>query len=143
MAAPEEPKDGRVLRGHKAAVSDNGRFCVLTFTTADGKDHEIIVMFDQLADLVGRLEAASKESIARQTAALGGQDPRTFYPVKRRRLTTVGGGVTTDGVPMLALGIDGTLQLDVGLPVEQIPELIEWLRRLEANAKVHSKAKPS
>lgn len=139
MPPPDAPKDPRLLKQTRGALSDDGRVFLLTFTRTDGSEHEVIIPFDTLADLTGLLEGTSAEAIKRQEATLHGQDRRAFYPVKKRKLTKIGGGVTPDGLPILTLGIDKNLQMDFALPLAQIPELISWLRRLEQDARSRSK----
>lgn len=141
MPPPDAPKDPRVIRTTKAHLSDDGRALLLTFERMDGSSHEIIVPFDSISDIAMRLESASAEAIKRQELTLGGQDRRKFYPVKKRKLTKIGGGITPDGTPILTIGIDGNLQMDFALPLEQIPELIAWLRGLERDAGLHPKGR--
>jgi len=140
MPPPDAPKDGRVLRGHKGGLSKDGRLFQVTFIRVDGTEHEIIIPFDNLADFIGLFESTSAEALRLQSAALHGQDRRLFYPIKKRTITSIGGSVTSDGIPILTLVIDNRIQQDIALPPGQIPELIAWLRQLEQDAKNHPKA---
>jgi hypothetical protein len=135
MPPPDAPKDPRILSSYSGGLSDDGRLFMITFNRTDGTKHEIIIPFDSLADMIGLLEATSGKAIERQEATLRGQDRRAFYPVKKRKLTKIGGGVSPDGIPILTLGIDQTIQMDFALPAEQIQELIEYLQQLDRDAK--------
>ena len=81
----------------------------------DDTKHEILIPFDSIVDLVLLFEGSSKRAIELQQASLGGQDRQVFYPIKARTLTKFGGGVSADGRPILTLGINDTLELDLAI----------------------------
>lgn len=77
-----------------------------------------------------------------QRKSLKGRDRRTLYPVKARRLTKFGGGVSDEGVPILTLGINDSLELDLAIPTDRVSELAQWFASLAQSANA-PKLKPN
>jgi hypothetical protein len=143
MPSPDAPNDRRVVSRYKCDVAQNGRFVMLTFYTAGGESHEIIIPFDALTDHILMLDGTSKKMLELQNASLGGADRRTIYPVKARRLTKFGGGVSSEGMPILTLGINDSLELDVTIPIETVSELSDWFASLAQTASRNSTPRPN
>jgi hypothetical protein len=67
-----------------------------------------------------------------QRALLKGNDPRLFFQVGMKRVTKVQGAIGDDGTPLLSFVLQSGMRIDLGMPKDAIPNLISWLRELEA-----------
>jgi hypothetical protein len=141
MPEPDSHKDDRLARRYSGAITADGRHFLFTFERMDNSTHEILIPFDSIVDLIMLFEGSSRKAIELQRASLHGQDRRVFYPIKARTLTKFGGGVSVDGRPILTLGINDTLELDLAIPLERVSELSKWFASLARSARNKPKAK--
>jgi hypothetical protein len=83
--------------------------------------------FDAIGFGFAEHEQAAGQAWELQKQALGGSDPRLAYRVNARSVQRFQGAYSTDGKPLMTVVLTTGLRLDLAVPLDDIPQLIEWL----------------
>lgn len=116
----------------RAALSSDGTVAQLEFIRANGTQAYVHFPMALTSDVVLNIEKALGILFEKQRERVQGLDPRGFYPLKPKHVTSFQGAVA-DGVPILSFVLDGNLRLDIALDGVKIGKLIEWLQELAAD----------
>ena len=88
--------------------------------------------YGDLASLILQIGSAAGQAFELQTQALGA-DPRLINPIKTQAVERLQGASSIDGKPLITAVLKSGLRLELAIPEDQIPELIEWLQTLESS----------
>jgi hypothetical protein len=112
---------------------EDGKVVELRLIRKNGKVALVPVEFGDLSNLVLRIQQAAGQAWDLQTQALGGVDPRLVHPITVSVVDSLQGAYSTTGEPMMTVVLKSGLRIDLGLPLEDIPALIESLEQLTAS----------
>jgi hypothetical protein len=118
-----------------AKLSPDGKTSVLVFKLANGKENYVQFPTGESASLMLNLEQALGTLFEQQRKLLKGADPRELFAVGAKRVSKIQGAVSTTGDPVVSFVLDTGVRLDFALGQTALPELIAWLKELEAVAK--------
>jgi hypothetical protein len=112
--------------------AEDGTFVELHLIRKNGKAAYVPVEFGDLANVVLRIEQAAAQAWKLQEQALS-VDPRLVHPITTSLVDSLQGASSTSGEPIITVVLKTGLRIDLGVPWEDIPALIEWLEELTAS----------
>jgi hypothetical protein len=113
--------------------AEDGRIVELHLIRKSGKTAYVPVEFNDLSNLVLRIQEAAGQAWDLQKQALGGVDPRLVHPITVSVVDSLQGAYSTSGEPIMTVALKSGLRIDLRVPLEDIPALIEWLEELQAS----------
>ncbi len=123
---------GQYVNEFTAAISKDGNISELQVKRANGSVAHLQFPTEHAGAVMMGIEQAIATLFEAQRKMLGGNDPRTHFPMAAKRITKFQGAMATDGTPLMSLVLDTGFRLDFVLPPAVIHDLIDWLQRLEA-----------
>jgi hypothetical protein len=123
---------GQLIHSVGASLSEDGQLAELQFVRANGQIAYIQFPAAMAGPMFVNIEEALAKVFEMQRALLKGNDPRLFFQVGMKRVTKVHGAIGDDGTPLLSFVLQSGMRIDLGMPKDAIPNLISWLRELEA-----------
>ena len=129
----------QLLKAAGTALSEDGRLAELRLVRLDNSVACAHFRPEEAGAVLLCIEEALAKTAAAQRTLLKGRDPRNSFPVTAKHVTTIQGGISSQGVPILSLVLGSGVRLDFSLPPAAIPEIVTWLKTLE----VASRAKPA
>jgi hypothetical protein len=112
--------------------AEDGTFVELHLIRKNGKTAYVPIEFGDLANVVLRIEQAAGQAWELQKKALS-VDPRLVHPITVSLVDSLQGAYSTSGEPIITVVLKTGLRIDLGMPWEDIPPLIEWLEELTAS----------
>jgi hypothetical protein len=112
--------------------ANDGRTVELRFVRKNGKTAYVPCEYGDLASLILKIGSAAGQAFELQTQALGA-DPRLINPIRTQAVDRLQGASSIDGKPLITAVLKSGLRLELAIPEDQIPELIEWLETLESS----------
>ena len=113
--------------------AEDGRIVELHLIRKNGKTAYVPVEFDDLSNVVLRIQQAVGQAWELQKQTLGGVDPRLVHPITVSLVDSLQGAYSTSGEPIMTVVLKTGLRIDLGVQLEDIPALIEWLEELTAS----------
>jgi len=121
-----------LLKSVAVALLNDGRIAELQFKLTSGAVIPVRFKAEHTSSVMLNLEQKLGEVFEKQSELLKGQDPRTMFPVAAKTVEKLQGAIATDGRPVLSMALQSGVRLDFALDQNAIPDLIDWLRELEA-----------
>ena len=113
--------------------SEDGKVVELRLIRKNGKTAYVPVEFSDLSNLVLRLQQAAGQAWELQRQVLGSVDPRLVHPITVSVVDSLQGAYSKSGDPIMTVVLQTGLRIDLGVPLDDIPALIEWLEELQAS----------
>ena len=110
--------------------AEDGRIVELHLIRKNGKTAYVPVEFGDLSNVVLRIQQAAGQAWELQKQALGGVDPRLVHPIMVSVVDSLQGAYSTSGEPIITVALKTGLRINLGVPLEDIPGLVEWLEEL-------------
>jgi hypothetical protein len=114
-----------------SGISDDGKIVELRFARKNGKVAYVQCEYGLLSSVVLGIEQAAVQAYELQKSNLKGTDPRLVNPVSTQTVDRMQGAYTRDGKPVISFALKSGMRLELAVPEDGIPELIEWLEALE------------
>ena len=134
-----EVEPPQLLKAVGTALSGNGRLAELRLVRLDDSVACAHFRPEEAGAILLCIEEALVEIVAAQRTLLKGRDFRNSFPVTAKHVTKIQGGIFSQGFPILSLVLGSGLRLDFSPSPAAIPEIVTWLKTLEAA----SRAKPA
>jgi hypothetical protein len=112
---------------------EDGKVVEVRLIRKNGKVALVPVEFGDLSNLVLRIQQAAGQAWDLQTQALGGVDPRLVHPITASVVDSLQGAHSTSGEPIMSVVLRTGLRIELKVPLDDIPALIEWLEELQAS----------
>jgi hypothetical protein len=109
--------------------AEDGRIVELHLIRKNGKTAYVPVEFDDLSNVVLRLQQAAGQAWELQKQGLG-VDPRLVHPIMVSLVDSLQGAYSTSGEPIITVALKTGLRINLGVQLEDIPGLVEWLEEL-------------
>jgi hypothetical protein len=119
------------LKSMRSRHSQTGEDSEIFFRGEDGTEASIRIRGTQWSNLISGILREMGVAQKAQLSSLKGLDRRAFWLASPPKVTSLRGAVSTEGVPVLTLELDGNSELDLSLEGISIPALIEWLSNLD------------
>jgi hypothetical protein len=113
--------------------AEDGRIVELRLIRKNGQPAYVPVEFGDLSNLVLRIQQAAGQAWELQKQALGGVDPHVVHPITVSVVDSLQGAYSTAGDAILTVVLKTGLRINLGLPLEDIPALVESLEELTAS----------
>lgn len=120
---------GRFATGAHAIISADGSVAELRIERANGSISLVQLPAEKAGAFLPCIEQSVGTVIEKQRQILGGNDPRTFFPVSAKRVSKFQAGTALEGTPIVSIELESGARLDLALHETQ---LHEWIGRLEA-----------
>ena len=140
MSATQQPDPSLFVKAVGGGTSEDGQVFGVNFQLANDTVTPISFPAAAASSLMLDTERVLGMLFQRQRQILGGQDPRTFFPIGAKRAKTIQGAIGHDGTPVLSFVLATDMRLDISIAQDAIPHLIGFLRDLQtAQRKGRSK----
>ena len=113
--------------------AEDGRVVELHLIRKNGKTAYVRVEFGDLSNVVIRIQQAAGQAWELQKQALGGVDPRLMHPITVSVVDSLQGAYSTAGDPIITVVLKTGLRINLELPLEDIPAVVESLEELTAS----------
>lgn len=113
--------------------ADDGKIVEMRFLRRNGKTAYVPCEYADLSSLCLRIQQAAGQAWELQKQALGGVDPRLMNPIRAHGVERLQGAYSTDQKPLMTVVLKTGLRIELSIPEGDIPELIEWLKELQAS----------
>ena len=113
--------------------AEDGRVVELHLIRKNGKTAYVPVEFGDLSNVVLRIQQAAGQAWELQKQALGGVDPRLMHPITASVVDSLQGAYSTAGDPIITVVLKTGLRINLELPLEDIPAVVESLEELTAS----------
>jgi hypothetical protein len=113
--------------------AEDGRVVELHLIRKNGKTAYVPVEFGDLSNVVIRIQQAAGQAWELQKQALGGVDPRLMHPITVSVVDSLQGAYSTAGDPIITVVLKTGLRINLELPLEDIPAVVESLEELTAS----------
>jgi hypothetical protein len=110
--------------------AEEGKIVELHLIRKNGEIAYVPVEFDDLSNVVLRIQQAAGQAWELQKQALGGVDPRLVHPITVSMVDSLQGAYSTSGEPIMTVVLKTGLRIDLQVPLEDFPALVEWLEEL-------------
>ena len=110
--------------------AEEGKIVELHLIRKNGEIAYVPVEFDDLSNVVLRIQQAAGQAWELQKQALGGIDPRLVHPITVSMVDSLQGAYSTSGEPIMTVVLKTGLRIDLQVPLEDFPALVEWLEEL-------------
>lgn len=113
--------------------AEDGNVVELRLMRRNGQIAYVPCEYDDLSRLCLQIQYAAQQSWELQKQALGGTDPRTMRPTRAHGVERVQGAISHDQKPLMTVALKTGLRIELAIPEDDIPELIEWLEELQSS----------
>jgi hypothetical protein len=135
MSTAQQPNPALFVKAVGGGMSADGNVFMLQFMQANGRPVSISFPAAAASSLMLDTEKALGLLFQQQRQILGGQDPRTFFPMGAKRAKTIQGAIGHDGTLVLSLVLATDMRLDLSMPLDAIPGLIGLLQTLQTTQR--------